>query len=105
MKQTVRLIVLAITAAAVLATCVLAILYVRYGREVPRETEEGKAAAYTLGVWEGKLAVFESDAAFPQKLYDVPVSALPSAEQEKLKKGITVATLDQLQVLLEDYTS
>ena len=105
MKQTVRLIILAITAAAALATCVLAILYVRYGRDAARQTADGAPAAYTLGVWEGQLAVFEGDAAFPQKLYDVPVSALPPNEQEKLKSGIAVATVDELQVLLEDYTS
>ena len=105
MNRTVRLIILAIAAAVVLATCVLAILYVRYGREIDRRTDSGTPAAYTLGVWEGQLAVFEGDAPFPQKLYDVPISALPPAEQQKLKAGIAVATADELQVLLEDYTS
>ncbi len=105
MQRTVRLIILAIALAAVLATCTLAILYVRYGREVPRKTDEGTPALYTLGVWEGQLAVFEGTAAFPQKLYEVPISALPPAEQEKLKAGIAVASAAELQVLLEDYTS
>lgn len=105
MNKTVRLIILAIAAAAVLATCVLAVLYVRYGREVDRHTDSGAKAAYTLGVWEGQLAVFEGGAPFPQKLYEVPISSLPPAEQEKLKAGISVANIDELQVLLEDYTS
>lgn len=105
MNKTVRLIILAIAAAAVLATCVLAILYVRYGREITRYTDNGTPAAYTLGVWEGQLAVFEGTAAFPQKLYDVPISSLPIPEQQKLKAGIAVEDADALQVLLEDYTS
>ena len=105
MNKTVRLIILAITAAAVLATCVLAILYVRYGREINRRTASGAPAAYTLGVWEGQLAVFEGDAAFPKKLYDVPISSLPPLEQQKLKEGISVQSTDELQILLEDYTS
>lgn len=105
MKRTVRLIILAIASAAVIATCTLAVLYVKYGRELPRKTESGTPALYTLGVWEGQLAVFEGEAAFPQKLYDVPVSSLPPAEQEKLKKGISVDSAEALQVLLEDYTS
>ncbi len=105
MNKTIRLIVLAIIAAAVLACCVLSVLYVRYGRTVDRRTESGTPAAYTLGVWEGQLAVFEGDAAFPQKLYEVPVSSLPPAEQEKLKAGISVESIDALQLLLEDYTS
>lgn len=105
MKRTVRLIILAIALAAVIATCTLAILYTKYGREVKRQTENGTPAAYTLGVWEGQLAVFEGTSAFPQKLYEVPVSALPPAEQEKLKAGIAVDSAEELQVLLEDYTS
>ena len=104
MNKTVRLIILAIAAAAVLATCVLAVLYVRYGREIDRRTDDG-TPAYTLGVWEGQLAVFEGTAAFPQKLYDVPISSLPIPEQQKLKAGIAVEDADALQVLLEDYTS
>jgi len=33
------------------------------------------------------------------------VSALPPDEQEKLKAGIAVDSAEELQVLLEDYTS
>lgn len=105
MRQTVRLVILGVAAAAVLATCTLAILYVQYGRVVPRTTDSGETAAYTLGVWEGQLAVFEGEAAFPMKLYEVSVASLPAPEQEKLRQGISVENARELQVLLEDYTS
>lgn len=105
MQRTVRLVILGVAAAAVLATCTLAILYVQYGREIPRVTDTGGDAAYTLGVWEGQLAVFEGTAAFPMKLYEVSVASLPETEQQKLRDGISVASEGELQVLLEDYTS
>lgn len=105
MRQTVRLVILAIAAAGVLATIALAVLYVQYGREIPRTTDDGTPAAYTLGVWEGQLAVFEGEAAFPMKLYEVAVVSLPAEEQQKLRDGIAVQTAGELQVLLEDYTS
>ncbi len=105
MRQTVRLVVLAIAAAGVIATCTLAVLYVRYGREVERYTEKGTPAAYTLGEFEGRLAVYEGEAPFPQKLYEVAIASLPPAEQEKLRRGIAVGSLEELQLLLEDYTS
>ena len=105
MRQTVRLVILAIAVSAVLASCALAVLYVRYGRQISRVTENGEAAAYTLGVWEGKLAVYEGGAAFPMKLYEVSVSSLPPEEQQRLQDGISVASAGELQRLLEDYTS
>ncbi len=104
MGQTVRLVILAIAASAVLATCTLAILYVQHGRVIPRQTDEAQAA-YTLGVWEGQLAVFEGEATFPMKLYDVSLASLPADEQQRLRAGIAVASAGELQVLLEDYTS
>lgn len=105
MQRTVRLVILGILTVVVLATVVLSVMYVQYGREVPRQTEDGEAAVYTLGVWEGRLAVFEGTAAFPMKLYDVAIATLPPAEQQKLLKGIAVQTAGELQLLLEDYTS
>lgn len=105
MKKAVRLVILGVAAAAVLATVILAVMYVRFGRSMPRKTEDGTPAAYTLGVWEGRLAVFEGEAAFPMKLYEVAVISLPQDEQQRLREGIAVNDLRELQLLLEDYTS
>ena len=105
MRQTIRLVILGIATAAVLATLVLAVLYVQYGRQIPRTTADGTPALYTLGQWQGQLAVFEGEAAVPMMLYEVPIASLPADEQQKLKDGIGVASADALQLLLEDYTS
>ncbi len=105
MRQTVRLVILGVATAVVLATIILAVLYVQYGRQIPRTAKDGTPAVYTLGEWKGQLAVFKGESAFPMKLYEVPVASLPAAEQQKLKDGISVATAGELQLLLEDYTS
>ncbi len=105
MRQTVRLVILGVATATVLATVILAVLYVQYGRQIPRTTKDGTPAMYTLSQWQGQLAVFEGEAAFPMMLYEVPIASLPADEQEKLKDGIAVASAKELQLLLEDYTS
>lgn len=103
MRQTVRLVVLGVLAAAAVATVILAVLYVQYGALLP--SANGGKAPYTLGTFEGQLAVFEGATAFPMKVYEVPVASLPQSEQQKLRSGIAVASMEELQVLLEDYTS
>lgn len=105
MKRAVRLAITGVLVSVLLAGVVLGVMYVRFGREIPRHTEAGDPAAYTLGVWEGMLAVFEGDAAFPMKLYEVAVASLPADEQARLREGISVNSADELQRLLEDYTS
>ncbi len=105
MRQTIRLVILGVATAVVLATIILAVLYVQYGRQIPRTTKDGTPAVYTLGEWKGQLAVFAGEATFPMKLYEVPVASLPATEQQKLKDGISVASAGELQLLLEDYTS
>lgn len=100
---TVRTVVLAVALCAALACGVCAFLYLRFGREAPSPTEQ--PAAYTLGAFDGKLAVFEGDSRFPMKLYEVAIASLPSDEQQRLKDGIPVADAGALERLLEDYTS
>jgi hypothetical protein len=100
MRTAVRLVILAVAASGVIATCVLAILYEQHGAPASEAP-----AAYTIGVWEGQLAVFEGEDTYPARLFDVPVSALPEEEQKRLQAGLSVSSELQLQQYLEDYTS
>ena len=100
---TVRAVVLAVALCAVLATAVCGFLYFRFGREAPAEMIP--PAAYTLGAFDGRLAVFEGDSRFPMKLYDVAIVSLPAEEQQRLAAGIPVSDKGALERLLEDYTS
>ena len=63
------------------------------------------AAAYRIGEWEGKLAVFLADSPSPDEVFDVYVSTLPPEEQQRISAGIEVADEVELARLLEDYTS
>mgnify|MGYP002531029800 FL=1 len=101
---TMRAIVLTIAFCAALATGVCAFVYLRFVKD-EEPPVAAKTAAYTLGVFDGKLAVFEGDSRFPMKLYDVAIAALPQDEQARLSAGIPVSDAGALERLLEDYTS
>lgn len=62
------------------------------------------AAAYRIGEWEGKLAVFLAGFAFSHEVFDVYVSTCPR-RNSSAESGINVADEVELARLLEDYTS
>lgn len=57
-----------------------------------------------VGAWEGRLAVFRTNRAAPDEVFDVFIASLPASEQEALTTGIPVFDEEELQRLLEDYT-
>ncbi len=57
----------------------------------------------TLGVWNGKLALFCGEET-PSAVYDVWASSLPPEEQKKLATGIPVANRAAFLALLQEYT-
>ena len=64
------------------------------------------ASTWTVGVFEGKLAVFQDGNDRPVELYeDVLISELPETDQALLRRGITAYSTQELQTILEDYTS
>lgn len=60
---------------------------------------------YTIGEWEGQVAVFERDQPFPKQVFDSFVDALPQEQQQQVRQGIPVEDETQLSLLLEDLTS
>lgn len=70
---------------------------------------EGRSdACFLLGAYQGYLAVFQEDMQKRFVLYeqtDIPLAALPLAEQQKLKEGILVMGEMELAKLLADYSS
>ncbi len=71
---------------------------------LPPATQQAPSSRYVIGDWQGQVAVFEGDQAFPRQVFDVYVSTLPAQEQQQVKKGIPVEDEAHLSVLLEDYT-
>ncbi len=103
MRRSWRILVLGVAAIGVVATVSMGILYAQ--KEQPRSQTEKSAALYTIGVWEGQLAVFTGNNARPTTLFEVAVASLPPAEQQRLLGGIAVYSAGDLERLLEDYTS
>ena len=63
------------------------------------------APAYSLREYRGKLAVFEQGKARPVRIIEMDVTLLPPPDQELLRAGIPAETEQELNLLLEDYTS
>lgn len=60
---------------------------------------------YTLGEYNGKLALFKRGYSMPVEIYDVYLSSLPDAERSKIKNGITAQSDEEILKIIEDYTS
>lgn len=63
----------------------------------------GSGGPYVVGIYQGKLGVFERGGATPVLVADVPVYLLPEEDVELLKKGIRAQTLSEARKILEDY--
>lgn len=68
-------------------------------------TNESTSAVYTLSEYKGRVAVFYNNNSSPDEIYDSFLDSLPEDDAVALKEGITVFSKEELQQLLEDYTS
>jgi hypothetical protein len=103
MQTTWRSVALAVAVALLLAAVTLFVIF-RFllPGSTPTPVDQPR---YVIGSWEGQVAVFEGQAAYPMQVFDVYVSTLPEEERTKVQTGIPVADETQLYQLLEDYTS
>ena len=96
-----RRVLWALAVALLLAAVILRVLFTF----VLPPSESGRDnARYTIGVWEGQVAVFEGRHTFPRQVYDVPVDTLPEQQRREVLEGVPAADDAELSVLLEDYT-
>lgn len=80
------------------------ILFVLFRFVLPAPTAATHTPLYTIGVWEGQVAVFERHQSYPKQVFDMPVSALPQELRQRVLEGVPAYTEAELSVLLEDYT-
>lgn len=59
----------------------------------------------TLGCHKGYLALFEEGVPAPVKTYPYRIEGFPQADQEALRRGIPIASGEELTRLLQDYLS
>lgn len=60
---------------------------------------------YKISVYMNKLAVYKNNSTKPEKVYDVFVNTLPYEDRKALQNGIIVKNEQDLQSIIEDYTS
>ncbi|HPR39884.1 MAG TPA: hypothetical protein PKY19_07320 [Oscillospiraceae bacterium] len=105
---------LAVTAAALCLIALITVIIYRLAETSASEptetgtvpvTAEAEAETMTLGLYDGKLALFRNGSAYPAEIYEIYAGSLPQADQEALAAGIPVADEAELAKLLEDYDS
>ncbi len=80
------------------------LLFVIFQFLLPADGEVAETPRYTIGEWEGRLAVFEGKDPQPRQIFEVYVDALPEELRQRVKEGVPARDDTQLSVLLEDYT-
>lgn len=60
---------------------------------------------YTVKEYQGKVAIFNSKSNLPLNIFDTYVSTLPQHDRMLLEEGITIENIEELQRIIEDYTS
>ena len=93
---------------AVLTITVLGVLFVTLDKDVEEKVIENPYLIndyYTMAEYKGKIAVFKNNDSVPMDVFDVYVSTLPQHDRTLLENGIHIETSEELQKLIEDYTS
>lgn len=103
MRTTTRTVILALAAALAVAAVALFIIFKFI--LPPKNTRYIPPPAYTIGVWEGKVAVFEEEDSYPMQILDTDVAGLPEEQRTQVEAGVRVEQAEDLYLLLEDYTS
>ena len=81
-------------------------LFVNLNKDVEKyESDNIQQDIFTVKEYEGKIAVFKNDDSKPTTIYDSYISLLPESDRIRLQKGITVDNTNDLQKIIEDYTS
>ena len=102
-----------ITAGCFLFLCVGAIFFF-CNSLAPEHTEKAAeiqkvetpvSQSYLIKEWEGNIAVFEEGNDTPFRTTTVALNELPPADRDLLTKGISAASQEELNTILEDYCS
>lgn len=102
--MTARRIILSVCLILAVLALTVALLYTPPASNVtPASRTESGIAPYTVGIYEGYVAVFIGEEETPNQITGIRVSLLPLQDQLDLAKGIKLQTETALAALLEDY--
>lgn len=60
---------------------------------------------FTLGICQGRLALWKDGKTEPEVIYPLFAASLPEKDQQLLEEGIRAKTIAELTARLEDYLS
>lgn len=83
------------------AIMIMVSIYTFIPRQQPQAAEDVQTE-YTVRDYGGKVAVFENNSSSPLVVYEIYTHLLPENDIELLRRGIKVASREQLQTCLED---
>lgn len=93
---------------AVALSCVTILLSVYFknsSQRVSMGTQTTQKIEYILKDYNGHLAVFYADEATPYEEFDILTESFSEYDRKILIKGIYAYNADEIQRLIEDYTS
>jgi len=98
-----------LVALIILITGIIAILSLAAGayflfEEPEQPPEENASFCFTLGEWEGRLAVYTGGELKPSQVLDIPLAALPEPDRQLLRDGIPLRNEEELRRAIEDFT-
>ncbi len=68
-------------------------------------TKATTVTGYFLGEYNGKLATYKAGSDTPMEIFDVYVNSLPLDDREEIEKRLYARDENELQSLVEDFTS
>ncbi len=98
-----------IIAFSVVCILTFAILYVNLDNDIKNQNSQEpptvKVEFYTVKEHDGKIAVYKNYDTSPIEIYDSYTSLLPEYDKKLLESGIVIYSKEELQRIIEDYTS
>ncbi len=98
-------IMLGISTVLSMATIIISLSFNPPGKSTGNVSITEKKAVYILKDYNGHLAVFNYGESSPIEEFDVPTESFGEYDKNMLKKGIAAYSDEELQKLIEDYTS
>lgn len=99
-------VMLAVSLVLSCATIILSLIFNKDNNEnVNAEAKTAQKIEYILKDYNGHLAVFYSSEETPYEEFDILTNSFSDYDKNLLSQGISADTEDEIQQLIEDYTS
>lgn len=87
----------------IISIIITILLFAFSSKEIADSKSTTVGYKYTIGEYNGKVAIFHYGEESPETILDCRINSLPDAERKSLKSGIHVNTEAELQHLIEAY--